>query len=81
MERNVQRIDGVRTHLHLLSQEELEAERGYALERAHEAYQDIEKIEGELCARRNIGEVAVAPVLEATPAAQQYFQRRFGEIQ
>lgn len=80
MERNVQRIDGVRTHLHLLTQEELEAERGYALERAHEAYQDIEKIEGELCARRRLGEIAV-PQLEVTPAVQQHFEQRFGEIQ
>lgn len=77
--RNVQRIDGVVTHLHLLSDGELESERGYALDRAHTAYEDIEKIEGELCNRRRIGQIAV-PQLEVTPAAQQHFEQRFGDI-
>lgn len=73
-ERNVQRIDGIRTHLHLLSMDELNTERGYAVDRMHAAAHDIEVLEGELATRRELGEIMLVPQLEVTPVVQQDFE-------
>lgn len=80
MERNVQRIDGIVTHLHQLSGEELDGYRANAVLRMHQAIADIEHLEGEIASRRDIGEIALAPQLEVTPTAQANFEQRFNTI-
>lgn len=59
IERNVQRINGERVHLHQLSVGGLNLQREYAIERAHNAMMDIDKIEAEIATRRDIGEIAL----------------------
>ena len=50
-ERNVQRIDGERVHLHTLSDEELESHINYAYERLAIANRDIDILLGEQSSR------------------------------
>ncbi len=59
MERNVQRINGEVTHLHQLSDAELDNMRGYALERVHDQQTDIERLETEIAARRPVAQLAL----------------------
>jgi len=59
MERNVQRINGEKTHLHELSNGGLNLQREYAIQRAHNALNDIDKIEAEIASRRHIGQLVL----------------------
>ena len=63
VERNVQRIDGIKTHLHGLSDEELSQQLFHASARLEGAQADIETLHGELHRRFNnalpLGEYAL----------------------
>lgn len=79
MERNVQRIDGQRVHLHLLSTQELETQREYALDRMQRAHADVELLDAAIEARRSPAEMVLAQsevVIERTPLAQTEFAMR-----
>lgn len=61
MERNVQRINGIVTHLHRLGDEELESMMGYAHERIEAASADLNTLGIESARRFAAGE-AIGPL-------------------
>jgi len=77
MERNIQRIHGIKTELHHLSDDELEAHMGYAHGRVDAAVHDLELLGQESARRFALADAALQDTVEmpaVDPAQAQLFQ-------
>lgn len=64
MERNIQRINGIKMDLSRLTDDELEGSMAYCHDRAEGAYADLEKLGIESARRFALGETALADVIQ-----------------
>lgn len=77
MKQRVARINGIKTHLEALSDEELENHISYAHQRVEDAVRDLETLGIESALRfsiqEQIGETALAEVIELHPGQGTLF--------